>query len=72
MTSPWCELCVNRIKRHTCVDTLCNLLFIVCTTANTSDDKGLVELLSQQSALDYLNIGISVHNNLFCYPTIQT
>lgn len=44
---------VNGIKRHTCVDTLGNLLFIVCTSANISDDKGLVELLSQQSALDY-------------------
>jgi transposase len=44
---------VNGIKRHTCVDTLGNLLFIVCTSANVSDDKGLVELLSQQSALAY-------------------
>jgi transposase len=44
---------VNGIKRHTCVDTLGNLLFIVCTSANVSDDKGLVELLSQQSAISY-------------------
>jgi transposase len=44
---------VNGIKRHTCVDTLGNLLFIVCTSANTSDDKGLVDLLSQESAIRY-------------------
>jgi transposase len=44
---------VNGIKRHTCVDTLGNLLFIVCTPANVSDDKGLVELLSQESAMSY-------------------
>jgi transposase len=44
---------VNGIKRHTCVDTLGNLLFIVCTSANTSDDKGLIDLLSQESAIRY-------------------
>jgi hypothetical protein len=28
-------------------------LFIVCTAANVSDDKGLVELLTQKQALNY-------------------
>ena len=44
---------VNGIKRHTCVDTLGNLLFVVCTPANVSDDRGLVELLSQKQTLTY-------------------
>ena len=44
---------VNGIKRHTCVDTLGNLLFVVCTPANVSDDKGLIELLTQEQALRY-------------------
>ena len=44
---------VNGIKRHTCVDTLGNLLFVVCTPANISDDKGLIELLTQEQGLRY-------------------
>lgn len=44
---------VNGIKRHTCVDTLGNLLFTVCTPTNVSDDKGLVKLLSLERAIDY-------------------
>lgn len=44
---------VNGIKRHTCVDTLGNLLFVVCTPANISDDKGLIKLLTQEQSLIY-------------------
>jgi transposase len=37
---------VNGIKRHLCVDTLGNILFVHCTSANISDDQGLLEMLS--------------------------
>jgi Transposase DDE domain len=42
---------VNGIKRHLCVYTLGNILFVHCTPANVSDDKGLVEMLTKN--LDY-------------------
>jgi hypothetical protein len=35
----------NGIKRHLCMDTLGNILFIHCTPVNISDDKDLVQIL---------------------------
>ena len=43
--------CTNGIKRHLAVDTLGFPFFTHCTTANLSDDQGLIEMLSQN--LDY-------------------
>lgn len=37
----------NGIKRHLCCDTLGNLLFVHCTPANFTDDKGLVEMFQK-------------------------
>lgn len=36
----------NGIKRHLCTDSLGNILFTHCTPANISDDKGLIEMLT--------------------------
>ena len=44
---------VNGIKRHTCVDTLGNILFVVCTAANVSDNQGLIQLLIQPRVISY-------------------
>jgi transposase len=35
----------NGIKRHLCVDALGNILFVACTPANISDDKGLIQII---------------------------
>jgi hypothetical protein len=39
---------VKGIKRHLYVDTLGNILFVHCTPANTSDDKGLIEMIKKK------------------------
>ena len=39
--------CTNGIKRHLAVDTLGLPFFTHCTKASVSDDRGLIELLSQ-------------------------
>ncbi|MBD2309531.1 IS5 family transposase [Chroococcidiopsis sp. FACHB-1243] len=44
--------CTNGIKRHLAVDTLGLPFFTHCTSANVTDDQGLVELLSRN--LNYL------------------
>jgi len=41
----------NGIKRHLCTDTLGNILFVHCTPANITDDKGLIEMLTNN--IDY-------------------
>lgn len=43
--------CTNGIKRHLAVDSLGLPFFTHCTPANVSDDRGLIELLSNN--LDY-------------------
>lgn len=43
--------CTNGIKRHLAVDTLGLPFFAHCTKASVTDDRGLIELLSQH--LDY-------------------
>ena len=44
----------NRIKRHLAVDTLGFPFFTHCTRANVSDDRGLIEMLSNN--IDYFKL----------------
>jgi hypothetical protein len=41
----------NGIKRHLCTDVLGNILFTHCSSANVSDDQGLVEMIEKN--IDY-------------------
>ncbi|WP_448270282.1 hypothetical protein [Nostoc sp. DSM 114159] len=55
----------NGIKRHLAVDILGFPFFTHCTTANVSDDQGLIEMLSQN--IDYFQFystGIAQNNYL--------
>ncbi len=46
--------CVNGIKRHLAVDILGFPFFTSCTTADVSDDQGLIEMLNDH--LDYFRL----------------
>ena len=47
-TKGYCHYkCTNGIKRHLLVDVLGNPYFVKCTTANISDDEGLLEIIKE-------------------------
>jgi hypothetical protein len=50
----------NGIKRHLAVDTLGFPFFTHCTSANVSDDAGLVEMLTQN--IDYGTLKTDEHS----------
>ena len=80
--------CTNGIKRHLAVDTLGLPFFTHCTSANVTDDQGLIELLSLN--LNYLRakpvnipkitilLDQGYHPNIIstalqqCYPQVMT
>lgn len=47
-TKGYCHYkCTNGIKRHLLVDVLGNPYFVHCTSANVSDDEGLLEIIKE-------------------------